>query len=151
MKTAQCQNNKTNVYSLLGSSGAGFGLNTRNFSFNLKYFYEYYHEFTLYVYTHNITVTGVRKFKIEDKVNLYAGLGYITRPYLQKYIFSGSINTNQYAITAPIGIEYYPFSINKFSVVFEVGLQMWHESEKVWKFNASTLELRYNLGKKRKL
>lgn len=142
------QNKLVSPFVSLGTNGVGFGISKNKYSLFTRYYYDFYEDFTIHVYTHNISINATMNLLEKNNFSIYSGLGYTTRPYRQKYFFKGTWNTNEYSLRIPIGVEYHIFNTNKFSVLFESGLELQHLSEYVLKLNYGTIDIRYRLSKK---
>ena len=142
------QKNPASPFLSIGTNGIGFGVNKNKYSIFTRYYYDFYEDFTIHVYTHNISINATKNLIEKNNFNVYLGIGYTTRPYRQKYFFKGTLNTNNYSLRIPLGVDYHIFNTNKFSVLFESGLELQHLSEYVLKLNYGTVDIRYRLSKK---
>ena len=146
--TLNAQNKTINSFLSIGTNGIGAGVSKHKYKLYMRYYYDFYEDFTLHVYTHNLSLNATKNLIEKNNFNVYTGIGYTTRPYRQKYFFKGTWNTNEYSVRIPLGVEYQILNNNKFSILFESGIEMQHLSEYVLKLNYGTIDIRYRLSKK---
>ena len=154
------QNKTLKPFISVGSSGVGVGVNYKDYNLYSRYSYFYEQPSpSMYYYYHFPSLMLTRKIYNEEIGNVYAGLGFSNVVYKQKYFIQG-INTTNYFIAIPIGIQVTPFKRNdKFSIALESGIEIEHMlplrihpliKGYDWGLNVSRgiLDIRYRLGKR---
>jgi hypothetical protein len=154
------QNMKLKPFISVGSSGIGFGLNFKEYNLYSRYSYNYEQPSpSMYYYYHFPSIMLTKKIYNEEIGNVYAGLGFSNVVYKQKYFIQG-INTTNYFIAIPLGIQLIPFKRNdKFSITLESGIEFEHMlplrihplvKGYDWGLNLSRgiVDIRYKLGKR---
>ena len=161
-RPAQAQINKLNPFISVGSNGIGIGVNYKKNNLYARYLYYYEQPSTnMYFYYHLPSVMLTRTIYDEEIGNVYAGIGFSNVTYKQKYFIQG-INTTNYFIAIPIGIQLTPFKkSDKFSIVLESGVEIEHTLPLSihplikgydWQLGLARgiIEIRYKLGKNSK-
>jgi len=142
------------------SSGIGFRINFKKYNIYSRYSYNYEQPSpSMYYYYHFPSIMLTKKIYNEEIGNVYAGLGFSNVVYKQKYFIQG-INSTNYFIAIPLGIQLIPFKRNdKFSVTLESGIEIEHMlplrihpliKGYDWGLNLSRgiIDIRYKLGKR---
>ena len=156
------QLNKLKPFISVGSNGIGLGVNYNKYNLYSRYSYSYEQPaINIYYYYHFPSITLTKYIYHEEIGNAYLGLGFSNVTYKQKYYVEG-INTTNYFIVIPVGIQLTPFKKNdKFSIVLESGIQFEHTLPLSqhplikgydWQLNLARgiIDIRYKLGKRTK-
>lgn len=153
---------KLKTFISVGSNGIGAGLNCGKYNLYSRYSYNYEQPSNnMYFYYHFPSITLTKNIYHEEIGSVYLGLGFSNVTYKQKYYIEG-INTTNYFIAIPVGIQLTPFKNNdKFSIALESGIQLEHTLPLSqhplikgydWQLNLARgiIDLRYKLGKRTK-
>ncbi|RQO31079.1 hypothetical protein DBR32_10260 [Taibaiella sp. KBW10] len=153
---------KLKTFGSIGSEGIGLGLKYKNATLYTRYYYEYWEvPFTpdqVHGYKHTPTVGVVYNILNEKSINLYTGLEYKLKFWRQKYFFPGTINSTNFFVSVPLGVEVTPFKkLQNLSFLLETGLEFEHDlwSYKAYSWNLNVwrgvVEIRYQFGKRVKI
>lgn len=149
--------NKVKTFASLGTTGIGLGLKYKNTTLYTKYFYEYWESASegRFYYLHSPTIGVTYNIINEKYANLYIGLDYRLKFFTQKYFFPGTVRTDNFFISVPLGVEIKPFkTMQNISILVETGLELehywWDNKGYSWNLNLwrGVIEIRYQFGKR---